>query len=306
MITPLELDDDAGLAWAYQIKTAGEPGPHEGLHRFVSLLRFVPAGDRQWAWRAGENGFALVRTDESSPDARVWIFVGPDRRHRGVGQALLRTVIDTARSAGCRTLRGRFADDDRDAASFAAATGATEGWVNLRGLLNMPAAPVSGSVDGFTLRSWTDRTPDDLLDTLVDARDAINDAPSAPGIEPDRFTPARLRELEETVLRRGVQARLTVALDPADRIVGFTELRVGPEPGALATTEDTAVLADHRGRGLATWVKAESLRLLRVDRPDVDRVVTDNAETNASMLAVNARLGFRTVSRWRQGILQVR
>jgi GNAT superfamily N-acetyltransferase len=161
-------------------------------------------------------------------------------------------------------------------------------------------------VDGFALRSWTDRTPDDLLDTLVDARDAINDAPSTPGIEPDRFSPARVRELEETVARRGVQARLTVALDPADRIVGFTELRVGPEPGALATTEDTAVLADHRGRGLASWIKAESLRLLRADRPDVDRVVTDNAETNASMLAVNARLGFRTVSRWRQAILDIR
>ena len=304
MITPLGLDD-AALDRAYQIKVASEPGPHEGLHRFSSLLRFVAAGDRQWAWRAGEDGFALLHTDESSPDARAWIFVDPARRHRGTGQELLRTVVDAAHAHGCRTVRARYADDDRDAASFAAATGAAEGWVNLRGLLLMPAATVAGSVAGFALRSWTDRTPDDLLDTLVEARDAINDAPSTPGIEPDRFTPARIRELEETLLRRGVQARLTAALDPAGRIAGFTELRVGPDPGALATTEDTAVLAGHRGRGLATWIKAESLRLLRAERPDVDRVVTDNAETNAAMLAVNARLGFRTVSRWRQAVLHI-
>jgi GNAT superfamily N-acetyltransferase len=306
MITPLELDDDAELDWAYQLRTACEPGPHEGLHRFRSLLRFQPTGDRQWAWRAGECGFALVRADESSPDARASIVVRPDRRHRGIGQALLRTAVDAVRAAGCRTLRGRYTDDDRDAASFAAAIGAAEGWVNLRGLLTLPAQTVAGTVDGFALRSWTDRTPDDLLESLADARDAINDAPSAPGLEPDRFTPARVRELEETVLRRGIQARLTVALDPAGRVAGFTELRVGPEAGALATTEDTAVLAEYRGRGLAAWIKAESLRLLRADRPDVDRVVTDNAETNAAMLAVNARLGFRTISRWRQAILEIR
>jgi len=305
MITPLVLDDDDELDWAYRLKIACEPGPYEGLRRFSSMLRFVPTGDRQWAWRAGEDGFALVRADESSPDARVWIFVDPGRRHRGVAQSLLRTAIDAMRVAGCRTLRGRYSDEDPDATSFAAATGASEEWVNLRGLLTMPAHLLAGSVDGFAVRSWTDRTPDDLLETLADARDAINDAPSAPGLEPDRFTPARLRELEETLLRRGVQARMTVALDPADRIVGFTELRVGPEPGALATTEDTAVLAEHRGRGLATWIKAESLRLLRADRPDVDRVVTDNAETNTAMLAVNARLGFRTISRWRQAILEL-
>ena len=306
MITPLALDDDAELDWAYRLKIACEPGPYEGPRRFRSLHRFLPAGDRQWAWRAGEDGFVVVRADESSPDARVSIFVDPGRRHRGVGQSLLRTAIDAARQAGCRTLRGRYSDDDRDATSFAAATGGAEGWVNLRGLLTMPAQPVGDSVDGFALRSWNDRTPDDLLETLVDARDAINDAPSAPGLEPDRFTPARLRELEETVLRRGVQARLTVALDPAHRVAAFTELRVGPEQGALATTEDTAVLAEYRGRGLATWIKAESLRWLRAERPDVDQVVTDNAETNTAMLAVNARLGFRTISRWRQAILSIR
>jgi GNAT superfamily N-acetyltransferase len=307
MIRPLDLDDDAALERAYQIKVACEVGePHEGLHRFRSSLRHLPAGDRGWCWSAGADGFALLWIGDASPDARTWIFVDPARRHRGVGQALLHEVLDAARAAGCRTVRARYADGDGDAASFADATGAAQGYVNLRGLLLMPAHPVNVAVDGFALRSWTDRTPDDLLDTMAEVREAINDAPGTPGIAPDRYTPARVRVLEETVLRRGVQTRLTAALDRAGRIVGFTELRVGPEPGALATTEDTAVLAEHRGRGLATWIKVESLRLLRADRPDVDRVVTDNAETNAAMLAVNARLGFRTVSRWLQAVLPVR
>jgi hypothetical protein len=37
----------------------------------------------------------------------------------------------------------------------------------------------------------------------------------------------------------------------------------------------------------------------------VIRVVTDNAETNVAMLAVNAKLGFRTVTRWRLGLVHI-
>ena len=66
--------------------------------------------------------------------------------------------------------------------------------------------------------------------------------------------------------------------------------------GAVASTEDTATVAARRGRGLAGWVKAESLRRLRADRPDVRHVTTTNAAGNEPILALNRRLGFERVA----------
>ena len=51
-------------------------------------------------------------------------------------------------------------------------------------------------------------------------------------------------------------------------------------------------MRSHRGRGLARWVKAESLRLRARDRPDVALVATTHAEENAAIRHVNERLGF--------------
>jgi GNAT superfamily N-acetyltransferase len=304
VITPLDVTDDSTVDWAYRLKVACEPAdPEEGAARFGTLLRHLPAGDRQWVWRAGDDGFALLRVPDGCGSGWVRLFVDPARRHRGTGQALCTALLDQARSVGCRIVRGWHTSED--AARFCTAVGAVEGVANRRGLLIMPAQGAGVPVDGYTLRSWVGRTPEELLDDMVDARDAINDAPSSPGEEPDRFTPDRVRAFDEAVLARGLQQRQTVGLDATGRIVGFTELRVGPEADALATTEDTAVVVSHRGRGLATWIKAESLRLLARDRPDVTRVVTDNAETNAAMLAVNAKLGFRTIARWRLGIVHI-
>ena len=66
--------------------------------------------------------------------------------------------------------------------------------------------------------------------------------------------------------------------------------------GATAGTEDTAVLAGHRRKGLGRWVKVESLRRLEVDRPDVSLVTTTNAEDNTAMLTLNRALAFRPVA----------
>jgi GNAT superfamily N-acetyltransferase len=54
--------------------------------------------------------------------------------------------------------------------------------------------------------------------------------------------------------------------------------------------EGTATAAAHRGRGLATLAKLAQLRWAA--KNGIERVVTDNDEPNAPMLAVNRRLGY--------------
>ncbi len=55
----------------------------------------------------------------------------------------------------------------------------------------------------------------------------------------------------------------------------------------------TAVHPDARGRGLGKWIKAAMLDHVHRLYPNVQSVVTGNANSNAPMLAINTRLGFR-------------
>jgi GNAT superfamily N-acetyltransferase len=62
-------------------------------------------------------------------------------------------------------------------------------------------------------------------------------------------------------------------------------------PRARAANAFTGVLPEQRGQGLARLVKLAVIRHLA--EAGVTFLVTENDETNAPMLAVNARLGFR-------------
>jgi len=84
---------------------------------------------------------------------------------------------------------------------------------------------------------------------------------------------------------------VTVALDERDDVGAFTDLRVTPG-AAAAATDDTAVLRRARGSGLARAVKVESLRRLRLERPEVETVSTMNAEHNGAMRHINEQVGF--------------
>ncbi len=62
----------------------------------------------------------------------------------------------------------------------------------------------------------------------------------------------------------------------------------------------TGVRLPYRGRGLGKWLKATMLLKVREEFPQVRVVVTGNATSNAPMLSINERLGFRP---YREGLL---
>jgi predicted GNAT family acetyltransferase len=119
----------------------------------------------------------------------------------------------------------------------------------------------------------------------------MNDAPDPAGVEWPTVTVEEVREMERTAAKRGREMRVTVAIDERNEVAAFTDLRV--TPGATtAATDDTAVAAWARGRGLGRAVKLESLRRLSADRSEVKTVTTMNAERNAAMRHINTRVGF--------------
>jgi GNAT superfamily N-acetyltransferase len=66
-------------------------------------------------------------------------------------------------------------------------------------------------------------------------------------------------------------------------------------PSGRAHNNLTGTLRPYRGRGLATVLKSHSLH--RAAALGATIAVTDNDETNAPMLAVNAKLGYRPFAR---------
>ena len=239
--------------------------PYRSLADAEAFLRHPPAVEPRWYWLAEHGGkpvgFAQLALANGSPVGRVEILVHPTARRQGVGRALLAAVVTGAGQRACTALVGSHATGA--GAQFAVAGGAVDGRVDVRSLLALAGyEPAAWLVDGYRLRGWVGAAPESLVASYARARNAINDAPIAIDGERVAWDPGFVRDLERVLDRRGREVRVTVVLDANSNVAGFTEVRVSRHSGATATTEDTAVLRGHRGKGLARWLKNESLRVL--------------------------------------------
>jgi GNAT superfamily N-acetyltransferase len=143
---------------------------------------------------------------------------------------------------------------------------------------------------------WRDRTPDELLRAYVLLRRAVGDAPDA-HLQMDAAArdAAWVRTWERERTANGDELWVCGAVvSTGGELVGFTEAQV-PAAGD-AQQHDTAVLPAWRGRGIATWLKADLLGWLQAERPAVESLTSTINQRNEPMLRVSMALGFR--ERW--------
>ena len=67
---------------------------------------------------------------------------------------------------------------------------------------------------------------------------------------------------------------------------------INPSFPDLGQQGDTGVLEEFRGHRFGKWLKAEMARYLVSDHPEITRLRTGNANSNAPMLAINEEMGF--------------
>jgi GNAT superfamily N-acetyltransferase len=278
---------------AIEHDTWHERAPGEPLRTTAEVIAFYrhqPTSHTSCHWLA-DGGMAGLYVHGQTA-AFLDVNVSPGMRRRGVGSALLERVLERARELGVRALHGHHSTPA--GAAFAARHGFSDGQRVVRALLDLKhaALPEPTPPDGWTLATWLGRVPDEHLAAFVTARAAMDDAPSAGGLEFPTWTAATVRASEESLALRKREMRVTVAIREDGEIGAFTELRVS-SGSPLGFTDDTGTVAAHRGRGLARAVKLESLRRLRDDHPEIEVVSTSNAEENAAMRRVNERAGFR-------------
>jgi len=159
------------------------------------------------------------------------------------------------------------------------------------------AADAAAHHEGYQLRSFTGRVPDDLVDGWA-ALDAtlMTEAPMG-DIDREVATAdvAAIRAEEAMVEKQGRVKVCTVALSPGGEVVAYTDIAVTVHESDRAYQWGTLVRPDHRGHRLGLAVKVANVRLLQETYPELTTVVTFNADVNAPMVSVNDRLGFRPV-----------
>ena len=321
-IRPLRVDDTAELrafydvTWRAEMDDGRDWNGHWTFDELASMLR-DQTPDSRWFPLAAYDGPALVgaglvRVSELDNLDKAYVFamVDPPERGRGVGGALLEAMVDRCRELGRTvvTSNAAYAGPERDDAPpvrFAAAHGFHVANTEIQRQLRLPVADaVLDAVDadslahreGYTVRTFTDAIPDELLPSYCAlVNQLVVDAPSGDlDYDEEGSTPESVRERMATHRRIGRRVFYSLAL-AGGQAVAQSDLGVQTE-GDTAVQWGTYVHREHRGHRLGAAVKVANLRAIQQDRPDVTRIDTSNAETNAYMVSINERLGFEVTA----------
>ncbi|MFQ5871197.1 MAG: GNAT family N-acetyltransferase [Candidatus Geothermarchaeales archaeon] len=236
-------------------------------------------------------------------EARVKLQVLKPYRHRGIGKRLLRKATELARRHEKSLI---FLDSSEDEGkAFLRAIGAQVAQRERESRLYLDR------VDWRLVETWAEegprRSPNSSLHWFRDhmgeavledysrlLTEVVNQAPRDDLEMGDMvFTPEIIREWEETAVRMGGTTITAVTREADGALSGLTEMGYFPDQETMIRQFMTGVGEPYRGRGLGKWLKAVMLLRVREEYPQVRVVVTGNATSNAAMLSINERLGFR-------------
>jgi GNAT superfamily N-acetyltransferase len=262
-------------------------------------------------------GMAHVQMDTGNGNEHMgWsedLYVLPSHRRRGIGRRLLNELTSAVRAAGRTLLIGGYPETSDAGAAFARAVGCRTGNAEKQN-----RAPVGGldramlerwcadAPDGYSLVQFDGAAPDDLIERIVIAEDAMNDAPRAESLDRFVYTVDRRRAGERELAADGAEYWFAGAVhDATAAVAGFTELTYRDRQPWNIQQEDTCVVPDHRGHGIGRWLKAVNALRVLDEKPNVRFIETWNDGGNRWMLDINDAMGFRPVATWIETELDV-
>ncbi len=148
---------------------------------------------------------------------------------------------------------------------------------------------------GARLDLYPEWVPDDLLEEHCAALTELMNLMPWEGMDHGDIvvTAETAREWRDRMTAVGTVNPTCVVRDADGSIVGVTDVLKHPYEPGIVRQNFTGVHPRARGRGLGKWLKAAMLEHVRRAYPDTIWVTTENAGSNAPMLAINHALGFR-------------
>ncbi|SOC57246.1 GNAT family N-acetyltransferase [Ornithinimicrobium cerasi] len=231
----------------------------------------------------------------------------PGHRRRGLGSELLRHLEQEAARRG-RTVLGTNFWESEAGHSFVTAARYVQGSTSAvrrqrldrlpEGWREQVAQARSGPAAAYELVRVRGAVPEDLIEAFAELWAAINDAPNDDLVVEDEVFPVeRIRGYERAQLPTNRLYHLIAVHRPDGQLAGHTIVAVDTERPSLGSQHDTTVAPAHRGHRLGLVLKGEMMSWLLADEPALREVETQNAESNAHMIAVNDALGYEVVGR---------
>jgi mycothiol synthase len=229
--------------------------------------------------------------------------VRPDHRRKGLGRAWIPVVLELMDRHGCTTLS--MGTEEESGHAFLKWMGAEGKFSGAENRLKL------SEVDWAKMRRWAEDGPKVSPATNLEVYDGFLPAEmwedycpqlttmlnTMPWEQMDHgdivITPAQLAEWYERMRIQGMVEYTMLTREPDGVISGITDMSYAPYNPNMIHQGFTGVRTDARGRGLGKWLKAAMLlHVLRI-YPNLEWVVTENAGSNAPMLAINTRMGFK-------------
>jgi GNAT superfamily N-acetyltransferase len=315
--------DTAGTRGAYDVfravQAAEDPAaPPMSWHRAQMWLEHPTQPAEMWVvcdeGTSRVTGFYRLEFPQRENRDRTDVMLGvhPEHRRRGTGTALLRHLAERAAKNG-RTTLVTFLPQGTPGEAFARHFGAKPGLVATRRALHVTEAARDRAAElhatavkhaaGYSLVSWSGRTPDERLGQVADLFTVLNDAPHGDGFEDRHWDADRVRtEVDDLLEVVGSRSYQVVAIhDATGEMAAFTQVELDPEIPEWGNQQLTAVTRPHRGHQLGLLVKTAMLEQLAAAEPTIKHIVTGNAAANDHMIAINEALGFEMLYPQAQG-----
>jgi GNAT superfamily N-acetyltransferase len=290
MIRPGTIDDAPAVAELFAVTFPNLWVSAAGVRIWMST---TPERARRRWWAVEDSGVlvgwataGLNSETKEEHAAAVGAMVHPTRRERGLGSEMWSEVEAHLQLLGARhvTAMGSDAEPSR---RFMAARGFEVAFVErTSGLDPRTLLPPPPPREGVELRPFTEIDPRVVFELDVEA---VRDVPLAQPVDDIRWHEWLERTWRYPELDREGSLVALVEGEPA----GFTTLLIAPDT-LLAVSGMTGVARRFRGRGLAELIKRHALAYAAAK--GVTMALTDNDETNAAMLAVNDKLGYRQLA----------
>lgn len=320
-IDPLDLDLDTADQIANLTNLANQADgvglPEQTGPASLKFLQLQSEGrpvDALWLARTpdgrlvGRASMALPH-QENTDTARLRGMVLPEARGRGFGRALLEAAVALAAESGRQKVYSGVFEGTVGGPALTAMGFTPLGSTDVIRRVDLHAGPgdrwrrlydeAFDHAADYELVHMVGPTPTDMLEDLVVLHAAINDAPlDDPDMEGDAWSAERVSAYDNAMAGRSQTVYRVLARHRASgEWAGMSMLCVDEFSPTIAFQEDTSVVRQHRGHRLGLLMKADMLRWLSEERPEVGATDTWNAATNHHMIAVNERLGATVVAR---------